>query len=484
MSRAGAAASLLALATLPRTSAEANVTTNSTGGSSGCPPVDERPSAPLRAMDLNGIAWPELCLSDPQPDQEEEHFFIIGDWGGIFMGPMRPPMTANNARHRPFVPGVDEQAQLLVAEQMKRRASVSKPRYLINVGDNFYWDGINTECGQPTNAVVESTLSQWEGAFEAVYDGLDLEGKVWMGVLGNHDFGGYKFTKGWDQAIAYSWGPGDRWLTPALYWSRRVRHPDFSVDYIFMDSNVNDAFPPTDLPGHNICSAENNPEGATCGATGPVSPSDCFTWFKDLWEEQIPWAEDRLAAAVDSDWRIIVTHFPPDFLTETWKRLSEQYKVDLIITGHRHQQEIHLPGPGNVLPETAWVVSGGGGGITAEAQPHHDGEDDQYGFMDVTIWRDRMLIESISHGGVLRMSAEVVPWHARTTTTITTTLTTITTTTSTSTNTSTTTTTTTLDRSRFHDRHGGKDGHIKSNAKTTQVCAWILIVAIQFTIRL
>jgi len=78
---------------------------------------------------------------------------------------------------------------------------------------------------------------------------------------------------------------------------------------------VNDAFPPQDQPGHNICSAQNNPAGATCGVTGPTSTYDCTSWFMQLWEEQLPWIR-RVFDGSEADWRVVVTHYPPDFHKE------------------------------------------------------------------------------------------------------------------------------------------------------------------------
>merc|ERR1712129_649521 len=124
------------------------------------------------------------------------------------------------------------------------------------------------------------------------------------------------------------------------FWSTKVHYHDFSVDYIFHESNVNDAFAPQDLPGHNICSAQNNPAGATCGATGPTSPLDCTGWFLRLWKEQIPWMRTRLHGST-ADWRIVVTHYPPDFRKDEWAHMANESKIDLIVTGHRHQQEVY-----------------------------------------------------------------------------------------------------------------------------------------------
>jgi len=47
------------------------------------------------------------------------------------------------------------------------------------------------------------------------------------------------------------------------------------------------------------------------------------------------------------------------------KLVEKSWKV------HAHDDESNLVAP------TAWIVSGGGGGITSEAEPTETGEDDQ-----------------------------------------------------------------------------------------------------------
>jgi len=54
-------------------------------------------------MDYSGIAWPEACFNDTEP----QHFFIIGDWGGTF-----PHTTFNNRHGIPEQPQIDPFAQL------------------------------------------------------------------------------------------------------------------------------------------------------------------------------------------------------------------------------------------------------------------------------------------------------------------------------------------------------------------------------------
>jgi len=378
------------------------------------------PLAPRHATDLNGIALPSTCFTGkPETVDGLHHVFVIGDWGGIVRSPGAPPVPADHRSpkfhgHRPFVVGADDCAQQRVARQMSARSIVSAPDYVLNVGDNFYWGGINIKCGAPPHRCNDAT-GQWRYAFEAIYTGPGLDGKQWLGVLGNHDFGGFMFTQGWDQAISYTWASGlatstGRWVTPALYYSAKVHYAEFSVDYYFVDSNVFDAFNEHADPSHNICSKMHNPGDATCGIQGPVSTEECPKWFKRLWAAQMKWLDRGLSAST-ADWQIVVTHFPPEHGADDWKRLSRDHGIDLLITGHRHQQEVHYQEEGNFLRPTAYVVSGGGGGITSEALPNANGTDNQYGFMDLALSKKEIMIEMVSHGGQVRSTTCVLPRH-------------------------------------------------------------------------
>lgn len=366
------------------------------------------PEAPHYATELNGVSLPDACFNN---SDGPHHVFVIGDWGGVLGDRGDRPVPADRrsrhmpSHHRPFILGADDRAQQNVAEQMRRRSAVHEPDYVLNMGDNFYWGGVLVKCGGPAFG-VEDASGQWEWVFERVYDFKGLEGKQWLGVLGNHDYGGFMFTHGWDQAIGYTWTKGHpsrgRWVTPAQYWSAKVHYPDFSVDYYFVDSNPWDASEPHADPEHNLCSRKHNLQrGATCGAQGPVSVEECPAWFDRLWEAQVAWLDKGLTAS-KADWQIIVTHFPPEHGLMDWKRLTSEHGVDLLVSGHRHQQEVHHLEEGNFLRPTAYIVSGGGGGITSEGLPDASGHDDQYGFMDLTLTRREIRIEAISHGGHLR----------------------------------------------------------------------------------
>jgi len=354
------------------------------------------------------------------PGQGPHHVFIIGDWGGKMEdGNIAPAVHVDKREFEAFVPGVDDNAQFRVRDVMRGRAPTSRPDYVVNVGDNFYWAGIEKGCLD--GAITDVGTNQFEEIYEKVYSGEGLDGKQWLGVLGNHDYGGFRFEQGWDKVIGYTWASSSgRWMTPALYYVAKVWYHNFAVDYIFMDTNVFDAMDPSDPSNHNLCSNEHNPEGASCEPFGPSSVWDCPYWFKGLWERQKGWL-DEIVPKLTGDWRIVVTHFPPYWGTDDWVELSKKHELDLIITGHRHSQHIYVHDDlgeqiwpddptqlqTNFLNLTAYFVSGGGGGITSEHKPEDSGDDDEYGFMDMVITKDRIKVEALSHGGQIRRVATI-----------------------------------------------------------------------------
>jgi len=411
---------------------------------------------PKTATEHNGIALPDVCLKPAGPNGTH-HVFIIGDWGGVFGKKGLQPADARGklfgTKHRQFVLGADDWAQQRVADQMAKKALVSNPDYIINCGDNFYWGGVGTthddseygfgqgfKCGaSPPNVAAPS--KQWQLIFEDVYQGYGIDGKPWLGVLGNHDYGGWKFTAAWDQAIGYTW-TSNRWMTPAQYWRVTVRYPDFSVDWFFFDTNFADAIQPGSHDAHNICSRKHNHDGASCAPTGPSSVDSCFDWFAKLRGDELEWLESGLEKST-SQWQILVTHFPTQYYLDDATRIANLYGVDLFISGHAHMQTVVGENEDDYIGGCPYVISGGGGGITSEGLPDAQGNDDMYGFMDMTLSREEILIEAISHGGMLRNTKRIHP-RVPTTTTTTTTGTTTTRTSSTSTATTTTTTSSTI----------------------------------------
>jgi len=393
------------------------------------------PPKPKTAVEHNGVALPDVCYTGKGPF----HVFIIGDWGG--MVDAAGELTAvSHLNHRwnqsfQFIYPSDKLAQFRVRDQMVAQVPLSNPDYILNVGDNFYWGGIEDYCAADdisdlysnggTTKDKKQHVDQFKVVFEDVYSDPAIIKLPWLGTLGNHDWGGWRFDMAWDQAIGYTWADKKgRWITPSLYYSVTVRYPDFSVDYYFMDTNVWDALPYWQKPPHNVC-GPHNPKKASCKKTGgPPSVKGCKKWFEDLWEEQKDWL-DKIVPKSTADWRMVVTHFPPYWGIHDWKIMAKKHEIDVVITGHRHSQKIHMFGdpvekvwPEDVhnhimtdfLDPVAWIVSGGGGGITSEHVPDNGGEDDQYGFVDMTLSKEKLTFEAISHGGVLRRKMEFGHW--------------------------------------------------------------------------
>ncbi|CAK9108272.1 unnamed protein product [Durusdinium trenchii] len=358
---------------------------------------------PKTAMGYKGQHWPTTVVHGAQ----EMHIFAIGDWGGMDgsldtaqgrlnivaydwgkrPGPSVFPRSRWNKAHtvqlcdhkqlvecfntrgQPpcipecgYVPGVDDNPQILVAEAFKARAALKDPQYILNVGDNFYWGGIEKTCGEPMNKIAYPTKHQFDQIFEGVYQGAGLSHKPWFSVLGNHDWGGFKFGNAWDQQMSYTWA-SNRWVLPAPYYKTSVSYADlgFDVDYYFLDSNFVDAKPPEEDPNHNMCSRKNNKPSATCGAAdGPTSVDSCPAWFAALWAEQKDWVTQLLPKS-QATWQIAVTHFPCGHEQGFYKGLANM-GLDLLVTGHRHDQELWFPDDyaKNHMGITC-IVTGGGG---------------------------------------------------------------------------------------------------------------------------
>lgn len=343
-----------------------------------CSDTAENPPKPSNPNDFSGKAWPQMCLSE----KTSAHFFGIGDWGGD-----EPGHTWDNPRHTErhggFKNGPDDYGQYYVARQMKDLASRADPDFVLNAGDNLYPGGYDDHCGQE-HATADDPKGIFQSNFDAVYGGPGMDGKPWLGVLGNHDFGGISMSTAWDQFIFHSWH-SDTWRTPAPYWSQRVQYRDFAVQIIFLDSNFNDAASDDE---HKICQGSEYCWGIDDAAA-------CNRWFHTQWSEGIKMAEDVLKEST-AEWHIVVTHFPTMYADADIMRLHELYGIDVLFTGHAHLQSLTQRENGMVT-----VISGGGGGVTTDAGMIDlaHGDDDALGFVDFAIDRTQLKINMQSWGG-------------------------------------------------------------------------------------
>ncbi|CAJ1431891.1 unnamed protein product [Effrenium voratum] len=386
---------------------------------------------PSTVQQYNGVTWPTMKVGHKQ----EYHMFAIGDWGSLVgTNPGRMIQYAGGhlggphtmARWRGacntdtmmdcmagkecpdtchFDADVDPKAQVRVADALKKRAPSSKPDVILNVGDNFYWGGVNTNCGTPMDKIHPVTAHQFTEIFERVYHGPGIDGVPWLSVLGNHDYGGFQFNKGWDQQIAYTWA-SNRWVMPGQYFMQRVEYPEFSVEMYMLDTNMMDSHPKHADPKHNICGEMNNPPGASCSATGgPKDLDDCFKFMWDVWRAEQKWVEEKLEKST-ADWQMVVTHFQCGHQAEWYKKLHKKLGLDLLVTGHTHTQAIF--DKWKVLDGLTCFITGGGGGITSENPPEVP-RSTAYGFFDLTLSKDEIKLESVNFKGEVVGTATVKP---------------------------------------------------------------------------
>jgi len=373
---------------------------------------------PTSATQYDGIEdkrWMEVVHNE----WNEAHVFAVGDWGAPLQ---KGHITAGST------PGIDDHAQYSVANAMKGRAAWANPQYILNVGDNFYYGGIDMDCNAPPGSAWGKAKADFSSGWQGIYG--ELANKPWLSTLGNHDYGGWQFNMGWPQQIGYSF-VNHNWVMPARYYSKKVQHPSFLAEYFFIDSNVYDALDPTIEPEHNICSQQHNPGGAQCTANGGMANMwACKDWFWGSYKAQKHWLEEKIAAS-KADWKIVVTHFPCGYDGSWYRGLYENHGLDLLVTGHRHQQELWWPGTTsqyvrdfmnkNDLGDLTCFVSGGGGGISAEKFANADYGRDLlwYGFFDLTISKDYMRIELIGLDGKIAGNTTIKPHRFRMPTTTT-----------------------------------------------------------------
>lgn len=380
-----------------------------------------------------------MCLTD----QDTSVYFGIGDWGGMCgwngaqceAGKKSQPCSwtygAENVEEGlpcPYVNHhgdsnhkVEGRLQRTIAELMKQRYTTMSGQgkghqFVLNVGDNFYPGGLDVHCGKGPNQPI---MSQFETVWKGVYEDMatTLE---WWSVLGNHDYGGVCYIKGWDQQIWYTYQQ-DKWVMPGQYWMRTVQYKDFKADFFFLDGNEHDT-PNEGVSdaGHSICQtglegtkspfcqAQYYPgTGGDCQVSGPHNPGHCVQWFADLVAAQYNWITKAMKES-DADWQIVVTHYPASYglgKQINWGKWLEPMGVDLLVTGHKHLQKIAYLGVHDHVDtgKSAWVITGGGGGVTTDSMPVTDsGEDDSYGFMEFVMTASELNIKTYSHGGVDR----------------------------------------------------------------------------------
>ncbi|XP_038649817.1 tartrate-resistant acid phosphatase type 5b isoform X7 [Scyliorhinus canicula] len=182
------------------------------------------------------IAYLQLAMSFPQRGSDIQ-FIAFGDWGGV---PDPPYVTV---------------VQKATAHEMGRVMQNSRTDFVLDVGDNFYYHGVDNVND-----------FRFKETFENVFTAPSLTNSPWYILAGNHDHLGNVSAQ-----IAYS-GLSKRWNFPNLYYKLNFKMPDVnvSVTILMIDTVV-------------IC-------GNTYQANQPGGPED--PW---LARKQLQWIRQKLA---------------------------------------------------------------------------------------------------------------------------------------------------------------------------------------------
>ncbi|KAE9553348.1 hypothetical protein FO519_003411 [Halicephalobus sp. NKZ332] len=245
-------------------------------------------------------------------------FMLIGDTGG------NP--KSKTTKH-----------QLNVAKSMTEIWNSERSNFVINLGDNFYFDGVGS-VGDP----------RFKETFEVPYSGLDLP---WYIIAGNHDHLGN--VQAQIQYTNYS----TKWTFPNYY---------YSLKYTFGNPGVNVVFVLIDtirLCGNNMDSFSqkfiewifHDPNEAET----PANPVEA--------EEQFSWIQEELKKHSSADYIFVGGHYPiysasshggSKCLLDRLDPILRNSGVTAYFSGHDHDlQHIEVNQGGSTMD---YIVSGAG----------------------------------------------------------------------------------------------------------------------------
>ncbi|XP_056426414.1 tartrate-resistant acid phosphatase type 5 [Hyla sarda] len=249
-----------------------------------------------------------MTLSNPIKDSTPSlRFAVIGDWGGL---PLPPYYTKQ---------------ETLVAAELANTVSKWGADFIVSVGDNFYYDGVQD---------VEDY--RFQKTFENVFDAESLLPIPWYVVGGNHDHKGNITAQ-----IAYS-NVSSRWKFPHLYYDQSFNIPNtnVSVKLLMLDTIT-------------LCgNSDDFLGGQPLEAANPR-----------LAEEQLDWLMEKLQSSKD-EYLLVVGHYPVWSIAEHGpttcllhhvEPLLKKYNVTAYLSGHDHNMQYLQDDSG-----IGYVLSGAG----------------------------------------------------------------------------------------------------------------------------
>ncbi|KAJ8345143.1 hypothetical protein SKAU_G00293360 [Synaphobranchus kaupii] len=282
-------------------------------------------------------------------------FLAVGDWGGLPHPPYSTPI------------------QQATAWEMGRTAQEKGADFVLALGDNFYFKGVDS---------VQDP--RFQETFEHVFSARSLD-IPWYIVAGNHDHHGNVTAQ-----MEYS-RVSDRWHFPELYYELKFGVPGTgpTLTILMVDTVL--------LCGNSDDYADEKPLG----------PADVAAA-----RQQLRWLQRRMEAS-RADFLLVVGHYPvwsvaehgpTDCLLEKLRPLLVVHKATAYLSGHDHNLQYLeesgvgyvVSGAGNFLESSTrhWKHVPSGALKFFSGQPSTLG-----GFAHVEVTQEQMVITFIQAGG-------------------------------------------------------------------------------------
>uniref|UniRef100_UPI00398F811D tartrate-resistant acid phosphatase type 5-like isoform X2 n=1 Tax=Pristiophorus japonicus TaxID=55135 RepID=UPI00398F811D len=254
----------------------------------------------------------QTVTSGPSPTAEMGNsksirFLALGDWGGLPFSPYTTPVEKSTA------------------QQMGVVAETMGIDFVLSLGDNFYYDGVN-----------DVTDKRFQETFEEIFSAKSLKDVPWFVVAGNHDHSGNVTAQ-----IEYS-NVSKRWNFPHYYYDLNftMAGSNTTVTILMLDTVL-------------LCGNSDDFEGRE-----PEAPKDY-----SVANTQLEWVREKLKNS-RSDFLIVAGHYPvwsiaehgpTRCLVQKLYPLLTQYRVSAYFCGHDHNLQFIQDNDG-----IGYVLSGAG----------------------------------------------------------------------------------------------------------------------------
>jgi len=250
-------------------------------------------------------------------------------------------------------------------------------KFVVNVGDNFYFEGVTDTCHW-----------HWRDSFENMYSDPAFH-VPFLSVLGNHDyggdccarelFGGCNSAEAWlgfggnahptaqfeyDTHHDWQWPEKKegRWVMPYWNYQKIFDMGPYKVQILAIDTNVCDIAKQCTRMG-GCSNSANHPEVKKRGC------SSCGCFLRKLWLEQLEHLERELSLHQHDDsikWRFVIGHHPHNFMYPgdgpsqrgRFLRILQKYNVQVYFVGHVHSSRHDI-----IAENVHQVMTGASGGF-------------------------------------------------------------------------------------------------------------------------